>query len=189
MPPPEFWLTTERLALRRLTADDLDWLVALWGDAEMMRYAGGPYPRPSIEELLADRILRYYDERPGLGIWMTVERETLAPVGVHLLNDIRGESFVQVGFFLLQSARGKGFATEMAVELLRYGFVDLSIPCITAITALDNLASQRVLLRSGLHRNGERSLAHPAYAPFAPHAWFERHAADWLAELPRRVDQ
>ena len=42
-------------------------------------------------------------------------------------------------------------------------------------------ASQRVLLKAGLHRNGERAFAHPAYAPQGPLAWFERDAGEWLA--------
>jgi hypothetical protein len=38
------------------------------------RYLGGIQPRSKAEELLTTRILQYYDEQPGLGIWMTVER-------------------------------------------------------------------------------------------------------------------
>ena len=34
----EFWLTTERLGLRRFTTDDLDWLAELYGDIEVTRY-------------------------------------------------------------------------------------------------------------------------------------------------------
>ncbi|MNC93002.1 hypothetical protein D3C83_95350 [compost metagenome] len=47
---------------------------------------------------------------------------------------------------------------------------------------LDNYASQNVLLKIGLHRNGERAFPHPAYAAAGPMAWFERDREDWLAE-------
>jgi RimJ/RimL family protein N-acetyltransferase len=177
-----FWLTTERLGLRRFTVDDLDWLAALFSDPDVARNLGGTKNRTQTQEMLNARILRYYEEHPGLGIWMAVERSSGEPVGFHLLNHIQGESIIQVGYALVKSAWGRGLATEMAGALLRYGFVDLSIPKISGMTTLGNVASQRVLEKVGLRRCGERSFPHPAYAAEGPMAWFERDAASWLAE-------
>lgn len=182
MSAAEFWLTTERLALRRFTTDDLDWLVDLYGDHDVARHLGGTKDRAATEELLRLRILQYYDEHPGLGVWMTVERSTGSRVGFHLLNNIQGESLIQVGFALLKPAWGRGIGTEMALAVLRHGFVDLSLPRIVGMANLDNHASQHVLLKIGLHRRGERAFPHPAYASQGPLAWFERDASDWLAE-------
>ena len=138
-----YWLTSDRLALRRFTADDIDWLANLYSDPDVTRYLGGIKDRTTSEELLRTRILQYYDEHPGLGIWMTVERATGTCVGFHLLNHIRGESIIQTGFALVKSAWGKGFATEMAAAVLRYGFVDLQLPRIAGMASLHNYASQR----------------------------------------------
>ena len=176
------WLRTERLALRRFTPDDLSWLAALYGDGEVTRHLGGVKDRAQTEEYLKTRILQYYDEHPGLGIWMTVESATGARVGFHLLNHIRGESIIQIGFTLATSAWGKGFGTEMAAAVLRYGFLDLKLPRIAGMANLENLASQRVLLKIGLERRGERAFPHPDYAAEGPLAWFEREAGEWLAE-------
>jgi RimJ/RimL family protein N-acetyltransferase len=178
-----FWLSTERLGLRRFTAGDLDWLAELYSDADVARFVGGTLDRAKVEQLFNARILDYYDAHPGLGIWLTVERSTGMPLGFHLLNNIQGESFIQVGFVLAKSAWGRGVGTEMAAALLRYGFVDLALPHIVAIADLQNHASQHVLLKIGLHRHGERSFAHPAYAP-GPLAWFERDRDEWLEERP-----
>jgi RimJ/RimL family protein N-acetyltransferase len=177
-----YWLTTARLALRRITPDDLDWLAALYSDPDVMRYLGGVKDRAKAEEILNVRILQYYDEHPRLGIWMTVERATGASLGLHLLNHIRGETIVQIGFTLAKSAWGKGFGTEMASAVLRYGFVDLRLPRIAGMASLQNHASQRVLLKIGLERRGERAFPHPDYAAEGPMAWFERDAADWQTE-------
>ena len=70
----------------------------------------------------------------------------------------------------------------MSLALLRYGYTRLGLPTIVAIADLENHASQRALLKSGLHRRGERSFPHPAYAAFGALAWFERSAQDWLNE-------
>jgi RimJ/RimL family protein N-acetyltransferase len=180
------WLTTERLRLRRFTPADLDWLAELYSDPDVTRYLGGVKPRADIEALLDVWILRYYDEHPGLGIWMTIERETGERVGLHLLNHIRGESIIQVGFTLMKSAWGKGFGTEMAYAVLRYGFVDRELPRIAAIANLGNHASQHVLTKIGLERRGARAFAHPAYASEGPLAWFEREAGEWIADHSAR---
>lgn len=175
------WLTTERLGLRRFTPDDLDWLVGLWADADVARYLGGPKDRAATEKSLHERILRYYDECPGLGIWLTTERATGERIGFHLLNNIQGESILQIGYGLTRAAWGKGYATEMAAAVLRYGFGDLKLPRIAGITHIENVASQQVLQKVGLQRHGERFFPHPAYASSGPMAFFEREAADWLA--------
>jgi ribosomal-protein-alanine N-acetyltransferase len=177
-----FWLTTERLGLRRFTADDLEFLVELYADPDVTRHLGGLRDRASTRELLHTRFLRYYDEHPGLGIWMTVERATATPVGFHLLNHIQGETIIQVGYALVKPAWGRGYAREMAHAVLRYGFVDLGLPRISGMTTRANHASQRVLEKIGLHRNGERAFPHPAYASEGPMAWFERDAAEWIRE-------
>ena len=121
----------------------------------------------------------YYDEHPGLGVWATIERATGACVGCHVLNHIQGEELIQVGYILFKEGWGRGIATEGAAALLRYGFDDRGLSQIVAITDLGNVASQRVLEKIGLHRRGERSFAHPAYAGQGPFAWFELDAAEW----------
>jgi ribosomal-protein-alanine N-acetyltransferase len=173
--------TTERLSLRRLTMDDLEMQCELSGDPEVTRYVGGVKTREETEDMLKTRILPYYQQHPGLGAWATLERATGECIGVHLLNHIQGESLIQVGYILFKKHWGKGYATEMSIALLRYGFSQLQLPQINAITDFPNHVSQRVLLKAGLHRNGERAFSHPRYAD-GPYAWFERDAAGWLAD-------
>lgn len=175
-------LTTARLRLRRFTAGDLDLLDRLNSDLRVMRYAGGVKSRAQTEVMLHERILAYYDEHPGLGIYATLEREGGACVGLHLLNHIQGEPDIQLGYLLFPEHWGRGYATEMAEAVLRCGFAVLRLPRIVAITNQENTPSQQVLLKAGLHRHGDRHLAHPAYASSNPLAWFERDREAWLAE-------
>ena len=177
VPPP--WLSTERLDLRRFTPDDIDLLVRMYGDPDVTRYLGGVKTRAQSEEIMRSRILGYYNEHPGFGVWATIERATGTCVGCHVLNHIQGEAFIQVGYILFKEAWGRGFATEGAAAMLRYGFVERQLSQIVAIADLDNLVSQRVLEKIGLRRHGERSFSHPAYAGHAPFAWFELDAAAW----------
>jgi len=182
MMPSDLWLTTPRLGLRHFVPGDLEWLTSVYADADVTRFIGGIKTRKQVQELLEARILQYYDRHPGLGIWITVDRATGDDLGFHLLNHIQGESIVQVGFVLLKTAWGRGVATEMGAALLRYGFDELSLPRICGMANLENVASQRVLSKIGLRRDGERQFAHPAYTEQGPMAWFERDRSAWLAE-------
>ena len=172
-------LFTSRLALRRFTPADLDLLCRMQSDPDVMRYVGGVKSRADTEVFLQERVLDYYDQHPGLGVWATIECATGTCIGQHLLNHIRGESIVQVGYVLFREHWGRGYATEMCIRLLHYGFSELGMERIAAITDLPNVDSQRVLLKSGLVRDGERVFVQYGTAPLA---WFERDAKSWLAE-------
>jgi len=172
-------LESDRLRVRRFTSDDLDLMARLLSDPVVTRHLGGVKDRAGAETTLRTRALEYYDQHPGLGMWATIERATGRAVGFHVLNHIHGEPDLQVGYALFQDAWGQGFATEMSVRLLRYGFEDLGLATICAITNLDNTVSQRVLLKAGLTRQGERTFSHPALASAGPMAWFEAHRATW----------
>ncbi len=176
-------LETQRLKLRRFTPEDEALLYTLNSNPNVMRHLGGPMSAEANRSMLEGRILGYYEQHPGLGVWATCLRDTDRCVGFHLLNHVQGESLIQVGYRLFEADWGKGYATEMSIALLRYGFTTLGLPLLMANAALDNQASQHALLKSGLHRQGERAFAHPAYAPFGPLAYFERRSADWLAQF------
>lgn len=179
-------LESARLKLRRFTLDDEALLYRLNGDPAVMRYLGGPLTAEASRANLQGRILGYYEAHPGLGVWATCERAGGRCIGFHLLNQVMGEEMIQVGYRLFEADWGKGYATEMTIALLRYGFSVLHIPRLTANADLRNHDSQKVLLKAGLHRNGERVLRHPMYAAYGasgPVAYYERDAAGWLAEF------
>jgi len=180
-------LMTERLRLRRFSLADTALLQRLNSDPAVMRYLGGVEAAEDTRAMLEGRILAYYDEHPGLGVWATLERRSGECIGFHLLNHIRGETLIQVGYRLFPPFWGSGYATEMTVALLRYGYTDLGLESICAITHPENFGSQRVLLKSGLERRGERGFSHPSYAPYGAMPFFEREAEHWLREHPGAV--
>lgn len=176
-------LESARLKLRRFTPDDEALLYRLNSDISVMRHLGGTMDADTNRAMLRDRILRFYEDHPGLGLWATMVKATGECAGFHLLNHVKGETMVQLGYRLFPQAWGLGYATEMGRALLRYGFVELGLARIMANTHPDNFDSQRVLLKCGLHRQGERSYAHPDLAPFGALPYFERERGGWLAEF------
>lgn len=169
---PDDTLRTPRLELRRFrdAPADFDHYAGLYADPEVARHVGGVQTREQAAQTYDERILRYYDANPGLGIWATFEREGGAFVGLHLLNHIRGTEHLQVGYTLRRAMWGRGYATEMARAVMRHGFRTLGLPILHAIVNLDNAGSMKVLSKLGMRREGER--AFEAYGP-RPLAWFE----------------
>ena len=74
----QIFLETERLVLRRFTADDIDNLVELDSDPDVMRFINGgrPTPRHEIESDVLPAYLEYYERFAGYGFWAAIEKST-----------------------------------------------------------------------------------------------------------------
>jgi ribosomal-protein-alanine N-acetyltransferase len=150
-PSPLPALRTRRLALRAFGPGDLEDLCRLDTDARVMRYIrnGKPASRAEVVAVLP-RFLRYPRIYAGLGCWHARRRDTGAFIGWFILKYCGTSCDVEVGYRLLPEAWGRGLATEGATALVRYGFNTLELDRIIGVTHRDNLASQRVLMKSGL---------------------------------------
>jgi RimJ/RimL family protein N-acetyltransferase len=152
-PPP--WLLTLRLALHDITSYHANELYELDSDPRVMRYIGSG--RSSTREQIdaaMQRLPRAYALYPGLGTWRATRRDNGDFIGWFALKYVPGTAEVEVGYRLRHGAWGRGFATEVARELVRYGFDDLGLKRIIGVTHPDNLASQRVLQKIGLADSG-----------------------------------
>ncbi|WP_400194331.1 GNAT family N-acetyltransferase [Hymenobacter sp. B81] len=141
-------LETTRLVLRRLTPDDLDAVHRLDSDPKVMRYIVAPLSYEGARQYLQE-ILDNYEQFPGLGRWAVVEKTTGTFVGIHLLKPLEASGHVEVGYRFFPGFWGRGYATEMTRALLRYGFQELGLRQIVAITKPENFASQHVLEKCG----------------------------------------
>jgi RimJ/RimL family protein N-acetyltransferase len=148
---PAPWLLTLRLALHDITSHHVNELYELDSDPRVMRYIGSG--RPSTREQIdaaMQRLPRAYALYPGLGTWRATRRDNGDFIGWFALKYVPGTAEVEVGYRLRHGAWGRGFATEVARELVRYGFDDLGLKRIIGVAHPDNVASQRVLQKIGL---------------------------------------
>ena len=150
----QIFLLTERLVLRRLTADDVDDLFALDNDPAVMRFLNGgtPTPREVIERDFLSLILGYYERFAGYGFWAAIEKTTGAFLGWFSVRprDERQPDVAELGYRLNRAAWGRGYATEGARALIDHGFTVLGLERIYATTYQDNLASRRVMEKVGM---------------------------------------
>ena len=174
-------LSSPRLLLRSLTARDAEnWLS---GTGRNLLDFPADYPSPFVTELL--RLVALYpitDEEIGeygsdLGPWLVEHDGDGIIIGVVSCTRTANPAEVSVGYDIAPSYWGLGYATEAlstAVEHL------LSVPgvlLVCADTAVDHLASRRVMEKAGLRwqrdevdvNNGhEVKLAHYAIDRPAP---------------------
>ena len=175
-------IDTQRLYLRAIDHNDLEFLVKLHQDPEVMRYIGPPRSVASVRERIT-RIKDYYQYHPGYGIWMACLKASSVPIGWACLKDLDGSTHIEVGYRLATSTWGNGYATELARALVHYGFEKLALPEITAVTHPDNLASQRVLEKSGFILRG-RDHYYNAEVNF-----FSQQKANWYGERDQLAKQ
>ncbi len=156
-------LETDRLVLRRFTADDLDDLVELDSDPEVTRYlTKAPPVREKVAGEVIPGMLRYYEDHPGFGTWAAVEKATGAFIGwFHLrpAHDGGRDDEPELGYRFRRAAWGKGYATEGSRALIERAFTQMNARRVFALTMKINAGSRRVMEKAGLrfvrHFHGE----------------------------------
>jgi len=156
------FLETERLLLRRFTAQDVDNVVELDADPAVMRYINGGRPTPpeEVRDEVIPRMLAYYERYEGYGFWVAIEKATGGFLGwFHFRPNPDGSRSdgsvregVELGYRLRRSAWGKGYATEGSRALVHKGFTELGVERVYAETMVVNVASWRVMEKAGLRR-------------------------------------
>jgi RimJ/RimL family protein N-acetyltransferase len=150
-------LVTERLELRRFTADDLEPLLAVFADAEVMRYVGAerrPLRRSQVSALMSRAEADWAEH--GFGLLAVTERGTGRLVGEAGLQHLEEGPDIELGYTLGRVAWGRGYATEAARAVLRWGFAGLRLQRIVAVADPANVTSLRVLEKLGMARLGLR---------------------------------
>ncbi len=150
----EVFLETDRLILRRFTADDVDNLVALDGDPEVMRFitGGRATPRDEIENDTMPAFLSSYERFAGYGFWAAVEKASGEFLGWFHFRPRPDDPLdePELGYRLRWTAWGRGYASEGSRALIGKGFADLGVRRVVAETMVVNTASRRVMEKAGL---------------------------------------
>jgi RimJ/RimL family protein N-acetyltransferase len=156
------FLETKRLMLKTPELSDIDNLVALRSDHEVMKHTGegSAQTEEQVREYLNFAIS--YQKKHGMGFYLVFEKgngEFIGEAGLfHLLfDDTQPE--IEIGYHLHKKFWRKGYATELAKALIQWGFQNLSVNKLVAGMYPENVASQKVLKKSGFDCVGEKHLS------------------------------
>ena len=138
-----------RVRIRAMTPADADAYAAGTTDADVRAFAHLPEP-----EYTPESVLRMLDtaivDGPGpdeLAVLAVADAGSDAFLGSVVLFDVV-EPSAEVGFWLAPEARGRGLAAD-TLRLAREIARRRGLTAVRARTAVDNVASQRVLERAG----------------------------------------
>ena len=142
--------TTERLIARRWTGTEVEDLLAVYGDADAMRWVGDGTAITREQCVKWLEVTRANYETRGYGMFALEEKGSSKVVGFCGLVHPGGQEGPEVKYAFLRSHWGQGLATEAAIGLIEYARTQHGLTHVIATAAPANAASHRVLLKAGL---------------------------------------
>ena len=144
-------LETDRLFLREYVEEDAEAFFKLNSDPEVLRFV--PDKRllnvEQARQILVDHPIADY-RKYGFGRGACILKSTGEQIGFAGLKYLEELGQVDVAFRLIRTHWGLGLATEAALASVRFGFADLAFKSIIGLVIPENIASVRVLEKTGL---------------------------------------
>ena len=135
---------------------------------------------------LAKRLSTKLQEQ-GWGLWAVSVPEISDFIGFIGLSEPSFNAHftpaVEVGWRLAYDFWGKGYATEGALEALKYGFETLDLNQIVSFTAVQNRRSIEVMKRIGLHHDPVDDFDHPKLPEghaLRRHVLYRLNSNEWM---------
>lgn len=148
-------LQTERITLRPLAADDFDILLKCGSDPAIIKYMiWGPYDAEKTKRFLekcqddwnAEPVMKYE--------FAVVPKGSGQAIGCCWLHLEDNRRCGELGWVLHSDFWGKGIMSEVARELIRFGFEDLKLHRLSAYCFADNHGSYKIMEKNKMRREG-----------------------------------
>lgn len=144
--------------IRRYCADDAPLLFEAARESinEMFAWSSWCHPNYTIEEsqafILSSQAAWNQKTTFGFAVFDTNSRLFFGGVGLNSIN--RKNNFANLGYWVRSSQTRRGIATAAVLLAAEFGFNDLGLNRIEILTAMENVASQRVAEKAGAEKEG-----------------------------------
>jgi len=148
MSAESYFLKSPRLGFRWWSKDDLPLARTLWGDLEVTKFLGGPFPEEEIQRRLQAELHRAAAHNfQYWPIHVLVDHEFVGCCGLRPYQ--REQGIPELGFHLLPKFWGRGLAPEAATAVIEFAFRSFDAKALSAGHHPDNENSKKVLTRLG----------------------------------------
>lgn len=145
--------TTERLLFRKILPSDFDTWLPFYHDPKSTEFWDG-LPQDPIKACTDqfERIFERYEEGTG-GMNALVLKETGQLVGICglLVQTVDEIEELEIGYSVLPKFWQQGFAIEAAQKCKAFAFENNFTSSLISIIHVDNVPSQKVALKNGMH--------------------------------------
>ncbi|MBO5414640.1 MAG: GNAT family N-acetyltransferase [Bacilli bacterium] len=145
-------LETDRLILRRLELNDAEKMFNNWcNDEDVTRYLPWePHGKIEVTKELLDMWVNDYNNEHTYR-WIVILKDNNEPIGTIdvVKKDISNKVF-ELGHCYSKVSWGKGYATEAFKKVISFLFDEVGVEVIMAKHYENNLASGKVMLKSGM---------------------------------------
>jgi len=152
-------LESKRLKLQEVSLKDIPDIHRLHSYAEVDQYntLGIPKNTEETKEAIRPMLEEQNALKRKLYFWKVTLKNTNEFIGVAGMNlSLNKFKLGEIYYKLVPAYWGNGYATEIAKTLIKSGFKDFKLHKVEAGVATENLASIRVLEKSGMTREGLR---------------------------------
>lgn len=171
-------IETARLRLRPWELEDVDDVLAYAQDPEWSRFLRAlpsPYERVHAEQFLARQILL---DRPTHPSW-AIEWEGVAVGGVNLRFRFE-HRLAEIGYGIARRLWKRGLVTEAALAVVDAAFrVHDDLNRVHARADVDNAASQRIMEKIGMKREGVLRQSRVERGTLVDEVWYGILRAEW----------
>ncbi|WP_245224653.1 GNAT family N-acetyltransferase [Pseudozobellia sp. WGM2] len=148
-------LETERLYLRPTEEIDAELIFQLMNTPKFLKFVGdrGISSIKVAKRYIAENMLPQL-KNLGYSSYTLITKSENKKIGTCGLYDREGLDGIDIGFGLLPAYEGMGYGYEASRSVLNAAFEIFEIDVISAITSKDNIGSQCLLKKLGLHKIG-----------------------------------
>jgi [ribosomal protein S5]-alanine N-acetyltransferase len=159
-------ITTSRLVLRPICAEDLPFETEMYSSHETMKYLGQPMSLESIRKMVEKKLDTW--KLHGIGTGLVCLKDEEVPVGNFCIipTQLPGETGHEIGYMIHPDHQRKGYASEASEAVLKFALTILKTSRIIADPHPDNVPSNRILEKLGFRCLGERSFSYPEFIGF-----------------------
>jgi len=145
---------TPRIIVREYTPEEEILFIKLLSDPLVTDYL--PKRTPDDNRIIFRDTLNDYHQGNKLTRWGIFNKADGEYIGLGLLKSIEGEpALSELGYVIQDNLKGQGIATELSKALLTYGFVEMGLSEIYAVTSRENTPSKRVLEKAGMQAGND----------------------------------